>query len=256
MLRLIFLAFQLITVNFGVSECFRSFTVMLFFYSAGTEHQRVVDCISKDDIVYDVFAGVGPFAIPAVKKKKAIVFANDLNPVSYEYLQKNVILNKIKAGIQCFNMDGRDFIKSVVKSDLLKQWHEREGSDKGCQFHIIMNLPALAIEFLDVFKGLIDENEKPELIDLIVLPKVYCYCFIDHKNTEDSKKALEVELQRAAKERVHGIVGESVDNDMTVRYVRKVAPNKEMMCAIFTLTWEVLLGQKMADCDSVGRYHL
>lgn len=214
----------------------------------GTEHQRVVDCISEGDIVYDVFAGVGPFAIPAVKKKKAFVFANDLNPVSYEYLQKNVNLNKIKSGIECFNMDGRDFIKSVVKRDLLKRWQEKEGSEQSCHLHVIMNLPALAIEFLDAFKGLIKETEKPESFDKIFLPKVYCYCFIDH-NTEASKKALEVELETATRDRVRGILGESVDRDMTIRYVRKVAPNKEMMCTMFSLTWDVLVCQTSSNAS-------
>lgn len=39
-------------------------------------------------------AGVGPFSIPAVKKG-AIVYANDLNPASYESLCENIKLNKV-----------------------------------------------------------------------------------------------------------------------------------------------------------------
>lgn len=45
------------------------------------------------------------------------------------------------------------------------------------------------------------------------------------------------------KERVRGVVGDSVDADLAVRYVRNVAQNKDMMLATFTLTWEILLGQ-------------
>lgn len=40
-------------------------------------------------------AGVGPFSIPAVKKG-AIVYANDLNPSSYQWLCENIELNKVK----------------------------------------------------------------------------------------------------------------------------------------------------------------
>ena len=43
----------------------------------------------------DVFAGVGPFALPSAKKG-SIVYANDLNPSSYEWLNENVKLNKVK----------------------------------------------------------------------------------------------------------------------------------------------------------------
>lgn len=33
-----------------------------------TEHKRIYDLISKQDIVFDVFAGVGPFSVPLAKK--------------------------------------------------------------------------------------------------------------------------------------------------------------------------------------------
>ena len=44
----------------------------------------------------DAFAGVGPFAIPAAKNQKCIVFANDLNPNSYQALAQNVCMNKVR----------------------------------------------------------------------------------------------------------------------------------------------------------------
>lgn len=53
-----------------------------------------MDLFKPEDVIADVFAGVGPFAIPAGKKGCG-VFANDLNPVSYNYLQINVDNNKV-----------------------------------------------------------------------------------------------------------------------------------------------------------------
>ena len=195
--------------------------------------------------MYDVFAGVGPFAVPAAKKKKATVHANDLNPVSYEYLQRNVKLNKIKEGIHCYNMDGREFIKKIVKDDLISKWTKLEDEENVNQIHVVMNLPALAVEFLDAFKGLLAGNEMlPGRT--VVLPKVYCYCFTDITVTEESEKLNEV------KERVIGIVGHSVEADLALRFVRTVAPNKDMMCVTFTLTWEILMGQKRANSDNTG----
>ena len=41
-----------------------------------------------------MFAGVGPFALPAAKKGCAVL-ANDLNPSSYKYLKINITENKV-----------------------------------------------------------------------------------------------------------------------------------------------------------------
>ena len=59
-----------------------------------TEHDRLVQLFEPTDVIADVFAGVGPFAIPAAKKGCA-VFANDLNPDSAKYLIKNIADNKV-----------------------------------------------------------------------------------------------------------------------------------------------------------------
>lgn len=59
-----------------------------------TEHDRIAGKCKMHDVVFDVFAGVGPFVVPAAKKH-CIVFANDLNPESYKWLQHNARLNKV-----------------------------------------------------------------------------------------------------------------------------------------------------------------
>ncbi len=42
-----------------------------------------------------MFAGVGPFAIPIAKSKRAKVYAIDINPEAVELLKKNVRLNRV-----------------------------------------------------------------------------------------------------------------------------------------------------------------
>ena len=66
---------------------------------SATEHQRLVESVKPGDILYDVFAGVGPFAIPAAKKG-CFVHANDLNPESYHWLQHNIELNKVTGKVR------------------------------------------------------------------------------------------------------------------------------------------------------------
>ncbi|XP_051945379.1 tRNA (guanine(37)-N1)-methyltransferase-like [Xyrauchen texanus] len=50
-----------------------------------TEHKRIVTLLQHADTVVDVFAGVGPFAIPAARRG-CEVLANDLNPESFRWL--------------------------------------------------------------------------------------------------------------------------------------------------------------------------
>ena len=67
---------------------------------------------------------MGPFAIPlGVKGKKQpkpiTIYANDLNPSSFEYLKNNKTLNKIKDNFNCYNLDGSEFIKTIVRKELI-----------------------------------------------------------------------------------------------------------------------------------------
>ncbi|XP_073494817.1 tRNA (guanine(37)-N(1))-methyltransferase [Phyllobates terribilis] len=192
-----------------------------------TEHERITGFLKSGDVVFDVFAGVGPFAIPAAKKS-CIVYANDLNPESYRWLVHNCKLNKVDRKVQACNTDGREFIRTVVKEELSK--HIKSSSPDGKKrLHIVMNLPALALEFLDAFRHLLPEQPH----DKILLPTVHCYGFSKDDNPE-----------KEVKERAEGILGATVEGS-SIHLVRKVAPNKEMMCISFQLPAEVLFGDQM-----------
>ena len=79
------------------SNCVFSFDFSKVYWNSRlhTEHDRLVQLFAPDDIVVDVFAGVGPFALPAAKKGCGVL-ANDLNPESYKWLAHNVESNKVK----------------------------------------------------------------------------------------------------------------------------------------------------------------
>ena len=59
-----------------------------------TEHRRLVEMFNPGEAICDVMAGVGPFAMPA-GKKRCWVMANDLNPDSFVSLQDAVKRNKV-----------------------------------------------------------------------------------------------------------------------------------------------------------------
>lgn len=60
----------------------------------GNEHQRLVDLFKPGEVVADVMAGIGPFAVPA-GKKGVFVWANDKNPESFKYLDVAIANNKV-----------------------------------------------------------------------------------------------------------------------------------------------------------------
>ncbi|XP_037551272.1 tRNA (guanine(37)-N1)-methyltransferase [Nematolebias whitei] len=183
-----------------------------------TEHQRVVQLVKRGDTVFDVFAGVGPFAIPAARLG-AKVLANDLNPESYKWLQHNCKLNKVESKVRTFNMDGRAFIQGPFKEEL-RSLMKGEGG-----IHVVMNLPALALEFLDAFRGLLQLETTSELN----LPTVYCYAFSKEENPEADV------VERASRN-----LGFPLENKCSVHFVRNVAPNKDMLCVRFPIPKEVL----------------
>lgn len=77
------------------------------------EHERVVSKLhAKSDVLLDMMAGVGPFALPAARNG-VFAYANDLNPDSYKALCHNVKANKLQAKVRAFNMDAREFVKFV-----------------------------------------------------------------------------------------------------------------------------------------------
>jgi len=96
-----------------------------------TERQRVVLQLKSDDVVVDMFAGVGPYSIPAAKKC-GYVYAIDKNPHAVEYLQKNIELNRLD-NVEAFVADARDLPQRLGQ----------------VADHVIMNLPHNACDFVN-----------------------------------------------------------------------------------------------------------
>ncbi|XP_055537723.1 tRNA (guanine(37)-N1)-methyltransferase [Wyeomyia smithii] len=188
-----------------------------------TEHEKIVKMLNQSDVLADVYAGVGPFSVPAAKKG-CTVLANDLNPDSYKALVKNCIKNKVQAHATCFNKDAINFIREELRQLILEKNKDTQFSGK---IHITMNLPALAIEHLVHYVGLF----QAETLKLVSHPIVHCYCFA--KGTEDSKTI--------ARHMVESSLGFKLgDNLLEIAFVRNVSPNKDMMRVSFCLTEEVL----------------
>ncbi|XP_039125817.1 tRNA (guanine(37)-N1)-methyltransferase 2 isoform X2 [Dioscorea cayenensis subsp. rotundata] len=281
------------------------------------EHIRLVSLFNAGEIVCDMFAGIGPFVIPAAQKG-CTVYANDLNPDSVHYLGLNARINKVEDHVCTYNMDARTFmhhlmavpaqeskpdpqisVSGYLEADIFLVNEEADNEDRqlrdameeghdngidaqeglstskrihasakrrsencnaedqvlrGCTVgtinksnrntskrmravkasstnvwehvdHVIMNLPASALQFLDVFRGLLQRNHWKGL-----LPWIHCYCFM---RTNETKELIIAEAE--------SILNSKIDDPMFHR-VRDVAPNKAMFCLSFRLPAETCSG--------------
>ncbi|KAM3203006.1 tRNA (guanine(37)-N1)-methyltransferase 2 isoform X3 [Capsicum annuum] len=279
------------------------------------EHIRLVSKFQSGETICDMFAGIGPFAIPAAQKGCA-VYANDLNPDSIRYLKTNAEISKIDHLVFPYNMDARKFIFQLISvpcngrnaeaetdcSEKFSGQAHREKLSEDCEFkeepdrtlyniagegdssvmedisvtsvkrraessqeegegrsavndgvcvagrrkrgpnkrvkgseslntkpsehvdHVIMNLPASALEFLDAFRGLIRRRYWKGS-----LPWIHCYCFIRASETEDYIISV-----------AESALGARIQNPKFHR-VRDVAPNKAMFCLSFRLPEETCI---------------
>lgn len=210
----------------------------------GEEHWRVVEMIGKGDVVMDVFAGVGPFAVLAAKNKGCVVYANDLNPHSYKFLVLNAQANHVSNQVRAYNLDGREFLCTVTKQLLEEALSPPPGEVPGsvCS-HVIMNLPASSVEFLDVFQGLFESVPEGHRSSF-KLPLVHCYCFV--------KTDCEQEQEACALQQVTANLGsvQLSSEDCVVEVVRSVAPNKVMVRVSFKLPPDVAyMGKEEQECE-------
>ncbi|KAM3961905.1 tRNA (guanine(37)-N(1))-methyltransferase [Aphomia sociella] len=195
------------------------------------EHERILSFLKPADILFDVFCGVGPFSIPAAKRK-CKVYANDLNPDSFKWLNHNAKNNKINMSqFKSYNQDGKDFICNVFKQYLIECCQENKTMN-GVKIHVTMNLPAMAVEFLKYFKGLMDDKQYLESFDCEIIVYVYCFAVGD-------------DPVNVARNMVNSNIGQDISSCIVdVFDVRNVSPKKEMMRVTFRLTKELLFDMK------------
>ncbi|KAG5652441.1 hypothetical protein H0H81_004985 [Sphagnurus paluster] len=237
-----------------------------------SEHARIVENFEPEDVVADVFAGVGPFAVPAAKKGCA-VFANDLNPNSAKYLTTNVLNNRVDDLIKVSCEDGRDFIRAVFRrsfenpfpaprprlsktqAHVAQRRRRKEGFSAALESepidqpprrrisHFVMNLPDSAITFLDAFRGALASEEVKGLREVYdVMPMVHCHCF--------TRELDPVKAEADIRQRVEDMLGAPLTKE-SVRTALDV-PERELKRwrRIFDTNAKVIEGDKYLDPES------
>ncbi|QIW96895.1 hypothetical protein AMS68_002413 [Peltaster fructicola] len=244
-------------LNVTISEenCTFQFDFSKVYWNSrlNTEHRRLVTLFNAGDVVCDVMAGIGPFAVPA-GKKGVFVWANDLNPDSYIYLKDAITRNKVHQYVQPFNDDGHTFIRSASEA-LLKTEHSVDIMSKPARAtqkkpellktihqprvfqHFVMNLPASALSFLPDFIGLYSGLED-QLPSDSQMPQIHVYCF-NTKSDDNVEETKKICAEISSLLGYNLLPGKIEDGGVEIHDVRDVAPKKRMFCASFRLPQEV-----------------
>lgn len=79
-------------------------------FSSGNmdERIRMSNISNKNEIIIDLFAGIGYFTLPiAVYSKPKKVFSCEINPISYNYLCENIVLNHLTSIVEPIKGDNK-----------------------------------------------------------------------------------------------------------------------------------------------------
>lgn len=99
-----------------------------------TERDRIAQIIQDNEIVINMFGGVGMFSIIAAKRKKCTVYNIDINPIAAKLCEKNIKLNKLAGKVVSIHGDAAKII-------------EEQFQDIGDR--VLMLLPERSDEFLN-----------------------------------------------------------------------------------------------------------
>ncbi|KAL1523518.1 hypothetical protein AB1Y20_018455 [Prymnesium parvum] len=217
-----------------------------------SEHERLVSSFARGALVWDLFAGVGPFAVLAARRG-VHVLANDLNPDCTTALLHNAKLNRVAPRIAVYNLDAADFVQRALNSILgeppacslssVRLAYSCRSSDEAETLavsaskmearppsHVIMNFPGDAIRFTAAFRRL---KSEPARFRALQAPIVHCYTFSRCSTAQTQlDEANQLLLEHL------GWVPE-----VEIREVRSVAPGKAMLCYSFALTSTAQSGQ-------------
>ena len=108
-----------------------------------TERERIANLVNDNDVIINMFGGVGMFSLLAARKKSCTVYNIDINPVATKLCEENIKLNKLKGKVISLNGDATKIIKERLQ-------------DKADR--VLMLLPERSDEFLDTAISSLKKN--------------------------------------------------------------------------------------------------
>lgn len=98
-----------------------------------SERMALVAKLRAGEALCDLFCGVGPVSLPALKKG-CRVYANDLNPRAIECLERSITINRLSPqDIETFNLPAQEFLGRISGTRI---------------DHFFLNLPEHSLDYL------------------------------------------------------------------------------------------------------------
>jgi tRNA (guanine37-N1)-methyltransferase len=161
------------------------------------EHHRIASLVCEDEVVVDLFAGVGSFSIQIAKTHpEATVYAVDANSCAIDYLKKNISVNRLAGRVKPVHGDAKKVFKGK----------------SGFADRVIMNLPEKSFNYVDVACKIIKPSGGI----------IHFYTFVSKTESLENRKA---RLFRAVTRS-----GRNVKKVISSRLVRETAPYEKQAC--------------------------
>jgi len=114
------------TVHKENGICYKLDVRKIMFSSGNMDERiRMATISNKNETVVDLFAGIGYFTLPmAVYSKPKKIYSCEINPVSYDYLCKNIVLNHVTSIVEPLLGDNRNIAPKNVAQRVIMGFFE------------------------------------------------------------------------------------------------------------------------------------
>lgn len=109
------------------NQVFYKLDTSKIMFSSGNidERERVTGLVEKDEVVVDMFAGIGYFSLPAaVHCRPEKIYSLEINPTAFRYLKENIELNGVEETVEPWCGDNREFSFSGADRIFMGYLHE------------------------------------------------------------------------------------------------------------------------------------
>lgn len=175
-----------------------------------TERERIAELVREDEIIVNMFAGIGTFSIIIAKQKRCKVYSIDINPEAHKYATENIRLNKVEDRVIPLLGDAKNIIGERLQ---------------GIADRVLMPLPEEARWFID-----------DALLTLKDKGMIHYFTHIHADNKKDAIKRCEEEIIDVMNSKCKYTI-------MNIRVVRAIGPRFYQLVADLDIDKSLLFSQ-------------